>query len=192
MKKGMFIITTVIIFSSVVHADAVFFPPDPDILDLDHYYAYKWGFDLEFSTADTPITEATLTLTDIYNWRVEEDHLYIHLLDNARLGLRALWDGQGGGDYFDGQGALLINWNDPAEWDKTKDLVITFNADQLAALNAFGADGRIGFGFDPDCHYYNKGISFRIVTAAVPAPGAIMLGTVGLMFVGWLRRRKTI
>lgn len=192
MKKGMFIITTVIIFSSVVHADAVFIPPDPDILDLDHYYAYKWGFDLGFSTADTPITEATLTFTDIYNWRIENDHLYIHLLDDARLGLRALWDGQGGGDYFDGQGVLLINWNDPAEWDKTKDLVITFNADQLAALNAFGADGRIGFGFDPDCHYYNKGISFRIVTAAVPAPGAIMLGTVGLMFVGWLRRRKTI
>lgn len=29
-------------------------------------------------------------------------------------------------------------------------------------------------------------------TVAVPAPGAIMLGTVGLVFVGWLRTRKCI
>lgn len=192
MKKGMVIVATLFMLNGLVLADAVFVPPVADLYDLDHYYAYTWGIDLGFTTSDTPIVEATLTFRDIYNWRVEEDHLYVHLLDTAPLGVRTYWDGQGGGDYFDGQGVLLINWDDPAENDRTKDLVITFTAEQLAALNAYGADGRIGFGLDPDCHYYNKGIKFKVVTAAVPAPGAVMLGSVGMLLVGWLRTRKSL
>ncbi len=193
----MFILTTMVILSGYLYADAVFVPPDRDIFDLDHYYAYTWGVNLGSGTVNTPITSATLTFTDVYNWRVEQDHLYIHLLDNAPLGLKRKWDGSGGGDYFDGQGVLLIDWSDLEEWNRTKDLVITFNEAQLAALNAFGADGRIAFGLDPDCHYYNQGVSFSInnyvpTTAAVPAPGAVMLGTVGLMFVGWLRTRNAL
>jgi hypothetical protein len=196
MKKGMFILTAMIVLSGFVYADAVFVPSDADIFDLDHYYAYTWGINLGSSTT-APITSATLTFTDIYNWRVEQDHLYIHLLDNAPLGLKRKWDGSGGGDYFANQGILLIDWSDLEEWNRTKDLVITFNEAQLATLNAYAADGRIAFGLDPDCHYYNQGVSFSIsnyvpTTAAVPAPGAITLGTVGLMFVGWLRTRKTL
>lgn len=189
MKKGMFIIGAVLILSGSLFADAVFTPPEQDIFDLDHYYAYTWGIDLEFSTSETPITEAVLTFTDIYNWKAEDDNLYVHLLDDAELGLSRDWDGAGDGDFFAGQGDLLINWDDPAEWDTTKDLVVTFTADQLALLNEWGADGRIALGFDPDCHYYNNGVSFKVVTAAVPAPGAIMLGTFGLMVVGWIRTR---
>ncbi len=186
----MFIIAGVFLFSGLLYADAVFVPPDHDIFDLDHYYAYTWGINLGFSTADTPITEAILTFKNIYNWRVEEDHLYVRLLDTAPRGLRRFWDNQGGGDYFKGQGVLLADWNDPEEWNKKKDLVIVFNAEQLAALNAYGVDRRIGFGLDPDCHYFNDGVTFRV--AVVPAPGAVMLGTVGLIFVRWLRTRKAL
>jgi hypothetical protein len=197
MKKGMFILTAMVILGGLLRADAVFVPPDDDIFDLDHYYAYTWGINLGSSTATTQINSATLTFTDIYNWRVEQDHLYIHLLDNASLGLKRKWDGSGGGDYFTNQGILVIDWSDLEEWNKTKDLVITFTDAQLAVLNDFGKDGRIAFGLDPDCHYYNQGVSFSIstyvpTTAAVPAPGAITLGTVGLMFVGWLRTRKAL
>ncbi len=192
MNKRMLILTTVLMLSGYVLADAVFVPPVADLYDLDHYYAYTWGINLGFKTTETPIVAAELVFKDIYNWRVEEDHLYVTLMNTAPLGVKRYWDGQGGGDYFAGQGLLLIDWNDPAEWDKTKDLVIPFNSAQLTALNAYGADGRIGFGFDPDCHYYNKGIEFKVVTAVVPAPGAVMLGSIGMLLVGWLRTRKAV
>jgi len=48
-----------------------------------------------------------------------------------------------------------------------------------------------GFGLDPDCHYFNEGITFTIETY-IPAPGAILLGSIGLGLVGWLRRRQTL
>lgn len=192
MKKGMVIGATLFMLSSLVLADAVFVyePPVADMYDLDHYYAYRWGLDLGFSTSTTPIVEATLTFKHIYNWRVEEDHLYVHLLDTAPIGIQTFWDGQGSGDYFNGQGVLLIDWDDPDENNRTKDLVITFTGAQLAALNSYGADGRIGFGLDPDCHYYNRGIKFKVTV--VPAPGAVMLGSVGMLLVGWLRTRKSL
>lgn len=197
MKKGVVILSTFVLLTGSVWADAVFVPRVPDVFDLDHYYAYTWGIDLGFSTTDQPIVEAVLTFTDIHNWRVEDDHLYVHLMDDGRLGLRRHWDGQGGGDYFDGKGILLSVWNDPEEWNKTKDLVISFNADQLAVLNAYGSDGKVVFGLDPDCHYYNKGISFSVRTymppaTVVPAPAAVMLSSVGLVLVGWLRTRKSL
>lgn len=190
MKQGIAIFATMLMLNGLVLADAVFVPPVADLYDLDHFYAYTWGINL--GALETPIVEATLTFKDIYNWRVQEDHLYVHLLDTAPLGIKKYWDWEGGGDHFTGEGLLLIDWNDPAEWNHTKDLVINFNAEQLAALNAWGADGRIAFGIDPDCHYYNSGIEFKVVTAVVPAPGAVMLGSVGMLLVGWLRTRKSL
>jgi hypothetical protein len=54
---------------------------------------------------------------------------------------------------------------------------IVLNQTQLAALMDYAAAQTFGFGFDPDCHYYNDGVSLTIETCTVPEPttmGAMM------------------
>lgn len=187
-------------------AEATFTPsPSANMWDLDHWRYYTWGVDLGFSTSDAPITEAVLTFKNIRNWNTQSNVLYIHLLEGEVVPLNGLVAGRdwgSGGDYFAGQGILIDAWTD--ETAQPRDLVYDFGEIEISAgytvldaLNAYGTNGFIGFGFDPDCHYYNDGISFRVVTAVasapiVPAPGAVLLAGIGTAVVGWLRRRQSI
>lgn len=194
MNKGRWIITALFILSSCLYADAVFVPPDGDIFDLDHYYAYTWGIDLGASTAVAPITEAHLVFDNIQNWWYEDlDVMYVNLIDDAQIGLRPYRDNQAAGNYFEGVGINIIQWSDLSDRDPSDESFrFSLIPGAIEALNQYGLDGTIAFGIDPDCHYWNDGVRFEIITAAVPAPGAIMLGTVGLVFVGWLRTRKAL
>lgn len=174
---------------------AVYSPNPADIYDLDHAWYYTWGIDLGFNSTDPgyEIQAAELIFKNIRNWDTHDNILFIHLLDNAPSGLKAAKDGQPSSDYdfddaFAGQGTLVGEWtNNPA--GQPVDLVITFGEEELKLLNQYAADGNIGFGFDPDCHFYNDGVKF---VATVPAPGSLLLGSVGMTIVGWLRRRKTM
>ncbi|MEW6665737.1 MAG: PEP-CTERM sorting domain-containing protein [Thermodesulfobacteriota bacterium] len=62
----------------------------------------------------------------------------------------------------------------------------------LASPNPYGFNSTFGIGFDPDCHFYNNGITLVIETAAsVPEPATLLLLGAGLAgFAGFRKRRS--
>jgi PEP-CTERM motif len=167
-----------------------FVPSNTDLSDLDHYYYYTWGIDNVNS--GQVITGAKLTITNIYDWTVEDDILYVQMLDNPALGVSSFYDNQGGGNAFAGQGAVVGTWTDPVGGQATgKNLVFDLGASGLIGLmNQYAADGVMGFGFDPDCHYFNDGVKLEVTTCPVPEPASFgVLGLGGLLLIR--RRRKS-
>jgi hypothetical protein len=179
--------------SSVKAAVYYFTPSQPDLNDLDHRYNKSWGIDWSAHSGES-ITGATLTFTNIYDWQVEAgDILYVHLLDDPTLGIVTNWDDEAGGDNFAGMGPLIGTWTDAGGGSSTGfNLVFNLTADQLASLNEYAADGSFGFGFDPDCHYYNDGIELQVTTqmAHTPEPVSVALFSLGLAGLGLVRRKK--
>ncbi len=176
---------------------AVYFftPSQPDLQDLDHYDYKSWGIDWSQHVGER-IIGATLTIKNIWDWTREyNDRLYIHLLDDPRLGVRTYHDNQQGGDNWAGRGPHITTWTDPyGGRSRNFDLVVNLNAAQLASMNDFAMDGGFGFGFDPDCHYFNDGISLTVQTedrvTGTPEPATMALFGLGLAGLGVIRRKK--
>ncbi len=170
-------------------AGAVTFSPSSANLDnLDHDYYYTWGIDWTVP-ADQTIISATLEFDNIYNWDNQPNDLYVHLLDSANLGVSQGKDWGGWGDYFSGQGTLLEHWVNLSS--TAQDISYSFSNDEIAALVLYSQDGNFGLGFDPDCHFYNSGVSLTIETSAVPIPAAVYLFGTGLLGIIGIRRKKS-
>jgi hypothetical protein len=178
----------------------VFHPTPNDLSDLPHAEYFTWGIDFTLATNEK-ITGAVLTFKNIWDWTKEsDDHLFVHLLDNPKSGSRSYVDNQGGGDNFAGKGALVGDWSDPAGGEPQNfNLVLDFGSlGLLDALNNFAettpgkGKANFGFGIDPDCHYYNDGVTFTITTETqtpiinVPEPATIAILAIG----GLLLHRK--
>lgn len=178
---------------SAANAETYTFSPNPsDLNDLDHYKYYTWGINFVLP-ANERIVEAELRIKNIWDWQVEEDILYVHLLDNPPAGVRVYEDNQGGGDAFAGQGPLIGTWSDPNGGHPTGfDLVFKFSELQLIdELESFLGNGRVGFGFDPDCHYFNDGVKFKITTEVVPEPASMAALAAGVVLFARRRRRTS-
>ncbi len=161
-------------------------PAPVDLHDLDHRMLYTWRID-DINVAPSTITSASITFTNIANWNNSANVLHMHLLDTAKgSGVRSFQD-----DYNNNVTDLTDDFintrfhNDP-NWlvangtadtflkDKSFGTTPTtytynFSSSELSALQQYLANGKdIALGFDPDCHYFNDGITFTLNFTPVP------------------------
>jgi len=189
------IIAIAIVLAPSAWAGLYVFNPNPaDLWDLDHYGYYSWGIDWS-PHQDERIDEVVLTFNNIRDYLIEQnDVLYTRLLDNPPLGTNQGFDNQASGDWFEGEGVLIDAWNDPGGYPLPA-VTLNYKFSELGLIddvNRYSADGTFGFGFDPDCHYFNDGIQLTVVTD-VPEPGTIALFALGLGMAGarFCRRKRS-
>jgi hypothetical protein len=168
MRKIMFIGVAILgMMTATISASEVFtFTPDPeDLNDLDHYKWYTWGIDVTCLDARI-IDEVELRFENISNWDDDTNILYLHLLDTAGLGVTEGNDDQDPEDHFDGMGPLIDSWVDENGAGTSETLSFFFSDYGLIDdAQIFVLDGLLGIGLDPDCHYFNDGVSL-IITAS--------------------------
>ena len=167
----------------------VTFDAPSQLHELDHSRAYVWG--IGWGYPGETIISAELVYHDIYDWRYETDYLHTRLvnLGPGQTGVMSFYDGGGNTDYFSSFGLPIGTWSDPGGGGPGIDLTYTFDQPLLDALNSYALDGVFGITIDPDCHYYNDGISLTVETG-VPEPSVVILLGLGLAGAGAYRRLR--
>ena len=199
--------------TSVWGGSYTFEPIPKNLYDLDHHTYYAWGIQWngpQLGVAGGEVLQsAVLKIDNIYNWDDNANVMHMWLVDSLpQVGWRRIeWpgvsigrdDNQDPSDIFNTTntvGVHLMDYSDTIPGNKPENLEIYLPLDQLQEY--ISNDGKFGLAFDPDCHYYNSGISLLINTVAystdqpVPEPVTALsvIAAVGAL-TGYLRKRKT-
>ena len=220
IRRSLALLCVIAGFAAANYADAAVtslsWQPSPaDLNDLDHHMVYTWRID-NITVNPATITSATISFNNIANWDTNSNVLHMHLLDSARFsGVASFVDDPTNSspvtDFTDdfigtrfhsdshwlvANGTADTFLRDKSFTNNPVDYTYTFNASQLAALQQYIAHGGdIALGFDPDCHYFNDGVTFTLNFTPVPEvanmiPIALLLATSVALEIR--RRRRSI
>lgn len=165
----------------------------PTSFSLDHDYAYAWGINYSLP-ANNFVNFASITIKDLNNSDNEDNVLYVSLLSGAAVGVTATADSAASENFFATQPGFVLDLGQYKDYDASTfaNYTIKIEGAQLTALNQALTDGNVGFGFDPDCHYTNGGITLNMTTAVAPEPISCVLFVVGSGVFGMAARRRKV
>jgi hypothetical protein len=194
-----------------------------DLKDLEHKYAYRW--DIAWKVPEgQEIAGIKLKFKRIRNYNNKDNILYVNLLNTSSRpkdgnAVTEIRDGDRDGDsnnQFKGSNGILLDSYDNILNHRNGQRNLTYDfstgkttgfkrglssdgtassIDPWKTFEKYVADGLFGFGFDPDCHFWNKGITLEIrtkaATAPVPEPSTVVLLGVGMIgIVGYGRKKR--
>ncbi len=196
------------------NASMVSFTPTPvDLNDLDHHLVYTWRID-NINLNGGTVSGATLSFANIANWDGNANVLHMWLLDTAKnAGVASFVDDPTNtvpvtdltDDFLNARFHSDPNWlvaNGTAQTflaDKSftttgTNYSINFTPAELATLQQYIKNGKdIAFGIDPDCHFFNDGVTFSMNITPVPEMNALfplvgLIAAIGSTHI--LRRRR--
>lgn len=196
-------------------ASMVSFTPTPaDLNDLDHHMVYTWRID-NINLNGGTISGATLSFANIANWDTNANVLHMWLLDTAKSsGVSSFVDDPSNSSpvtdltddflnarFHNNTGWLVANGTaqtflaDKSFTMTPSNYSITFTPAELATLQQYINNGKdIAFGIDPDCHFFNDGVTFTMNITPVPEMNALfpLVGLLAAVSSTHLLRRRQL